>query len=223
MRKLIESFDVFVFDLDNTLVETNFNYIYNLIKKTINNLGGIIPDQILAQAFWYAEKNREECIENNFHLSSSEFWKLFRKYDFPEKRVKYTKVIKGVDEVLQSLNEKGKELAIITNTTPLIAIAEVRMLEIEMKFTKDNVLATGDNPNYDSKPHRHCLDCLKEVVFNNQDNFVYIGDSHEDALFSQNAKTPFVHFNINNSVLPANLEALTSFNNWQQFFELLIK
>ena len=221
MKKLIESFDVFVFDLDNTLVETNFNYVYELIINTIKTLGGLVPDQILAQAFWYAEKDREECIENHFHLSSSEFWKLFRKYDLPEERVKYTKVIKGVDEVLQSLKEQGKELAIITNTTPFIAIAEVRMLA--MKFSKDNVLAVGEHVKYTPKPHRHSLDYLKEFVFDNQGNFVYIGDSYEDALFAQNAKTPFVHFNINDSALPVNLESLTSFNNWQQFSELLIK
>jgi len=220
VKKLIDSFDVFVFDLDNTLVFTNFDYIYNLIKKTINNLGGIIPDKALAKKFWYAEIDGRECIWNNFKLPYHRFWHKLREYDIPEERTKRTEVMVGVNSVLQSLKDNNKKLAIITNAYPLIAIAEIRLLAI--KFNKDNVLALGDNTRYTPKPHRHSLDCLREV-YNNQTNFVYIGDSHGDALFAKNSETPFVHFNINNSELPSDLESLTSFNDWQVFNELLIK
>ena len=225
MKKLIDSFDVFVFDLDNTLVITNFDYIYCLIKETINNLGGIIPDQILAKKFWYAEINGKECVEKYFNLSFHEFWKLFREEDKVKERVKYTKVIDGVNSTLQFLKDNGKEIAIITNAYPSVAVAEIRMLEIDFSEDKDKILATGGdgNPIYNPKPHRHCLDYLKDYVFQDKDNFVYIGDSHEDALFAKNAKTSFVHFNISDSELPSNLKALISFSSWKVFNELLIK
>ncbi len=220
MKKLIDGFEVFVFDLDNTLVYLDFNYAYNNIISTIKELNGIIPDQKLAKEFWFAEKNRDQCIQNHFDLLSSDFWRVFRKNDIPEERIKHTKVFNGVNSILKSLVDNGKELAIITNATIPIAIAEIRILDT--KFTNKNVLAVGENPRFISKPHRHSLDYLKLYVFSDKKDFVYIGDSHEDSLFASNAKIPFVHFNINNSDLPFNFKSIASFNDWEKFDKLLI-
>ena len=107
MKKLIDSFEVFVFDLDNTLVYLDFNYAYKIIISTIEELEGIIPDQKLAKEFWFAEKNRDQCIKNHFNLSSLDFWRVFRKYDIPEERMKHTKIFKGVNSILRYLVDNG--------------------------------------------------------------------------------------------------------------------
>ena len=118
---LVDNLKGIIFDLDNTLVKISDDYLYDVVKNTLNEIG------------YRGEINREQSIlfwrsidKNNYiiktwNVDNDTFWKSFRKYDNVDGRISNTKIFDDV-YLLRKLNNK---IGIFTESIKDIALAEI--------------------------------------------------------------------------------------------------
>jgi phosphoglycolate phosphatase-like HAD superfamily hydrolase len=115
-----------MFDLDGTLVYTEWSYRYKLLKQIINDLRGTIKDIHDINRFWF-KSGRNDFIKNNFDIEPELFWKKYIQYDLPEKRIKSTYAFSDVD-FIKKLKDKGYKTGIVTGSSKRIASVEIKLL-----------------------------------------------------------------------------------------------
>ena len=83
-------YEAVIFDLDGTLVSTDFQHRRILIDKVFSDLKVDKCEDDLVNQFWF-DVNRNELIQKNFNIKPEIFWKTYKKYDSAELRSKFTK------------------------------------------------------------------------------------------------------------------------------------
>jgi FMN phosphatase YigB (HAD superfamily) len=216
---LLPNHDGFIFDLDMTLVETDFDTcILQSILATIRELKGVIPEADLVRRFWYGSIHRDECIYRQFALDPDVFWKAFRHHDTPEFRLAHTTVVPGARETLLSLREQAKKVAIITASVAHMAEPEIEMLD----FAFDEHFSVSESPDFEPKPDPQSLQLMIQTLAVQPGRTVYTGDSYEDCRFANNAGVRFVHFDRGRGITMP-YEPNATFNDWQQYLSLAVE
>ena len=217
-KLLGQAYDLYIFDLDRTLVMTPFDYIYQCIVATVQELGGIIPNRQLAETFWLGRMHRDHCIFTQFNLQPEVFWPAFRKYDTPENRAANTHVIPGAVAALERLKDKDKKTAIITAATPIIARAEIALIGFEF----DGVLALSENNEhrFKSKPDPESMRHMMKQFGVTANRTLFTGDSTEDDRFAQAANVDFAHFDDQDGRRVLDYQPVASFSDWSRFLSL---
>ncbi len=183
MRKAI------IFDLDGTLVFTLPSFKYEVMVKTLSELGMNVFRKEEIDEFWYGT-DRDSIIKKYFKVEPQRFWEIFNKYNKLERRIKYTEIYEDV-HVLKSLKEKYKlKLGIITSNPYPIAKKEIELLEREgIEFDS---IVTPNYPEEKPKPNPELVErCLKELEVKKED-IVLVGDAEEDWLMAKNAGISFI-------------------------------
>jgi len=214
---LAEAYELYVFDLDRTLVETESDYIVACLTATIETLGGIVPQIDLIHSFW-VKPNRDHFIRRSFGLDPDKFWPLFNQIDSPSGRVARTRPIAGASAVLRQLKqEKGKKLAVITGAMPEVAAAELALLDVEL----DGFFALGDNgaAGIPSKPHPKSIFLLQQELGISGEKMLFTGDSFEDNVFCRNGNLDFVHYQHDGECRLVHTPVAV-FANWNHFMHL---
>ena len=178
-----------IFDLDGTLVYTLPSFKYEVMVKTLSELGMNVFRKDEIDEFWYGT-DRDKIIEKYFRVEPQRFWEIFSKYNKPERRVEYTEVYEDV-HVLRSLKEKYKlKLGIITSNPYPIAKKEVELLEREgIEFDS---IVTPNYPEEKPKPNAKLVErCLKELGVEKKD-VLLVGNGEEDWLLAKNAGIAFI-------------------------------
>jgi HAD superfamily hydrolase (TIGR01549 family) len=171
-----------MFDLDGTLVYTNWSYRYNVVKQIINDLRGTIKDIHDINRFWF-KSGRNDFIITNFNLEPELFWEKYVQYDLPEERIKYTKPFPDVD-FIKKLKEQRYKTGIVTGSPRHIASAEIKLLG-EDNF--DEVVFAHHSNGILPKPNPHGLEKCMELLGVSKEESIYVGNSDEDIFASRNA------------------------------------
>ncbi|RLI98117.1 MAG: hypothetical protein DRP00_02665 [Candidatus Aenigmatarchaeota archaeon] len=207
-----------IFDLDGTLVYTLPSFKYEVMVKTLSELGMNVFRKDEIDEFWYGT-DRDKIIEKYFRVEPQRFWEIFSKYNKPERRVEYTEVYEDV-HVLRSLKEKYKlKLGIITSNPYPIAKKEVELLEREgIEFDS---IVTPNYPEEKPKPNAKLVErCLKELGVEKKD-VVLVGNGKEDWLLAKNAGIPFILIEREDNKLEieGNCEKIKSLYELEKFLE----
>ncbi|MDP3966432.1 MAG: HAD-IA family hydrolase [archaeon] len=177
-----------LFDLDGTLVSTEYRHREIVVGKTLEHFGKGFPSKEILEKFWF-EGNRSRIIKEFFELDVLEFWKFYQKYDTPELRKFYTTPFKDV-EVLPYFKEKGYKLGIVTSAPPEIAEIETEMIG---KSLFDKIVVAHSKNGFLPKPNPDgIIKCLHALSLNNYEA-IFIGNSDEDTGAARNASVTSVH------------------------------
>lgn len=209
---IIDKYKLIVFDLDGTLVHTTAEYRYFIVPKVLRKLAksGEISLKLIDR-FWF-DADRDEVISEYFECNPTQFWKLFNKEDSLEERAKYTHVYDDVGMSLKKLKKMNKLLAITTGAPKRLAQMETELLPQNM-FTK---VISVTSTRYKDKPHPESLfGCLKFCEVKPHEA-VYIGNSSEDAKYSEAANVDFVY--LERKEHPFKGKALTTIHSLHQLF-----
>ncbi len=205
---------VFLFDLDSTLVKTEWSYILAILRQVIKNCGGrVFPEVDMLEAFWVGNGiPRDDFIKSALKIKPTDFWREYHHLDLPESRLTRTSVISGVENNLNLLNDNGKLLGIVTAAYPALAQAEAGLINV----TFDSVLSVSMHPELRPKPAPDGLLWSMEQLGCSQDETIYVGDSAEDYAFAMAAGVDFIHYQHHGVMLfyGQQEQPLATFDNW---------
>jgi len=174
----------FLFDFDNTIVDTN-EYNKLIFSKTLLKYDVKVSDDYINEFFAKHIGNTIREIytfivkELDKELSVDELLETDKTMQISN--VSNVKIINGFFELLERLIEERKTLHIYTNRRMDTLQPILKNLGL-LKYFSNIVSCVDVGIN---KPDIDCLGSLKMDILNNSD-YVYIGDSDVDAEFAKN-------------------------------------
>jgi len=179
-------FDLYVFDLDGTLVDTRVdiaeavNHVLQLHTRPTSDLKTVISwvgdglDDMMSRAFATTEPEFiDQLVEE------------FRSY-YREHCTDFSHIYEGCSQTLSSLKEQGAHLSVLTNKPQDLSLEILRRLGIFEYF--DHVVGPTD-PEL-RKPNPSNLFSLMRDVGASAERTLMVGDSRNDILVALNAHVP---------------------------------
>ncbi len=214
LNKLRERY-LFLFDLDLTLVKTDWSYTLAVLRQVIKSCGGhVFPESEMLEDFWVGNGvSRNDFIKKILKLKPSNFWREYHQLDLPESRVARTVVIPGVERSLHWLKAKNKLAGVVTAAYPALAQAELALLD----FNFDSVLSVSLHQELRPKPEPDGLLWSMERLGCSREETVYVGDSAEDYACALAAGVDFIHYQHEASLFSYDKQRqpLLIFDNWE--------
>ncbi len=171
-----------IFDLDGTLVYTEPEFRYDVVRKTLKDFNKTTTDKIINR-IWF-EAKRDKIIKEEFKIKPKDFWKNFEKYNIPKLSKKHTFVFEDIG-FIDELKEKGFKIAIVTGSPKHLTDFEIDLIGKE-KF--DAVVRARHSEGIKPKPEPHGIqECLKKLN-TKPEEAIFIGNSDEDIESAKNAK-----------------------------------
>ena len=190
----INNYDLFIFDLDDTLIKTE-EYHYKIWLKTLQDI--INPDFTFTYNFFSSKfHSKEEYSIKNYivnDLKLNNFNEIINKknslfFEFINKEKNNIKLIDGTEEFINYIIKNNKKFIIVTNSSKKILEFYLELFPILKKSTKNYCIEDFIN----KKPSPDCY--LK--VINDFSNYKMIG--FEDSitgihsLYTSNRLTSYI-------------------------------
>jgi len=189
------NFDCFLFDLDNCLLNIPHpsEYFDNILVETIKRLTGApLPNRQERNKFWYSGEKYIEILKKWGVGDLNHFWMHFDEIDFKHRKElllkKQLTLFEDVREALENLFEKGKKIAIISNSADYIV--EYIVKEFNIKHFFHEILGLGfDKDQGIAKPSpAGILSLLKKLNYDpNDSKALMTGDSILDVYAAKRA------------------------------------
>ncbi len=180
---LLEEKKGIIFDLDDTLVETDPNYIERIVNLTLKKLGyNRKASMEECSSLWYGI-NKEEKIKKMWGLNPRFFWETFRRYDTVEGRMENTRIHDDV-KALENL-DKELRIAVLTSATEKIALAEMDLLQPYLKISYSVIIDSYGHIK--DKPEPDGIYKSLELLGIKSKEAIMVGDSESDILAAQAA------------------------------------
>lgn len=214
LKKLLEKYAHYSFDLDGTLVVTTKKYRCNLLKKVVEKLGGEIKSAHIIDKFWF-DARREEVIKKEFKVDVEKFWEFFVKWDIPEERSKHTFPYRDAEPALKKLKNAGKITSVITGSPHAVAQMEIKKLN---GVSCDFYLPLHGSV-FNPKPDPASLRFVIRKTSTLTKNTLYIGNSNDDAYYAKNAGVSFVYLERKEYVFNLESYAIAKISSLEELFE----
>jgi phosphoglycolate phosphatase len=176
-------FDLYLFDLDGTLVDTRrdlaeaVNHVLQLHARPVADLTTVVS--------WVGD-GLDDIMKRAFHTDESEFVNdlvdEFRSY-YMAHCTDFSYVYEGCSETLTSLQEGGAHLSVLTNKSQDLSLEILERLGILQFF--DHVVGSSDAAL--RKPNPSNLLSLIRDIGTSKERTLMVGDSRNDILVARNA------------------------------------
>lgn len=176
-------FDLYLFDLDGTLVDTRHdiaeatNHILQLHARPVVDVVTVVS--------WVGD-GLDDMMKHAFQTDEGEFVDElvdeFRSY-YMDHCTDFSYIYGGCSETLTSLRERGAHLSVLTNKPQDLSLEILRRLGILRHF--DHVVGPGDADL--RKPNPFSLLSLIRDVGTSRERTLMVGDSRNDVLVARNA------------------------------------
>ena len=176
-------FDLYLFDLDGTLVDTRrdlaeaVNHVLQLHARPVADLATVVS--------WVGD-GLDDLMKRAFHTDESEFVNdlvdEFRSH-YMAHCTDFSYVYEGCSETLTSLQERGSHLSVLTNKSQDLSLEILERLGILQFF--DHVVGSSDADL--RKPNPSNLLSLVRDIGTSKERTLMVGDSRNDILVARNA------------------------------------
>ncbi len=173
--------DVFLFDLDGTLVDSSGD-IYEAVLHTLNILGfpPLPKEEVIKHVGYGGKKLLEGVLKTKDENTIEKAVDIFRDFYFSNP-VKYSVLYPGIKDFLKKLKEKNKKIGVVTNKYEDISMKVLKGLGIDSFI---DVLVGGDTTK-EKKPSPEPVKYALNTLGGGE--AVIIGDSETDVLAGKNA------------------------------------
>lgn len=164
-------YDVVVFDVDGTLINTEETILFSLQHMLLRMTGHLYPFEKLYFALGITGAEALRWLELPEPDKAMEMWLAYMgRYEYLQKP------FDGIDEIVQWLNAAGVRLGIVTSRTK----PEFQKSTAQYNFIKyfDTVVNADDTVKH--KPEPEPMLCLLEKMAAEPSKVLYIGDSVYD-------------------------------------------
>ncbi|MDP3147992.1 MAG: HAD-IA family hydrolase [Ignavibacteria bacterium] len=180
---MIKNIELFVFDLDGTLTESS-ETIHQTTLKTFEHFGRVVhlPKEELDKRI--GEHFQTIFDDLNIHVDDvEEFINVYKTiyFDF----IHTTKLYPGVEEILLSLKEKGKKIALLTTKGQEQAQNILHHFKLEKYF--DEIMGRRNGIKHKPSPEPLLFICNALSV--SPEQTLMVGDTEVDVQCGKNANT----------------------------------
>ena len=176
-----------LFDLDGTLVSTRPDYRYQVVGRTLSDLGRR-ADRCAVDAFWFGAE-RNAIIQAAFDVEPDLFWATYARHDLADVRATYTSVF-GDLGALDKLQALGVKLGIVTNAPAHVARVELALVGMD-RFA--SIVVANASHGIRPKPMPDgILACLQAMALG-ADEACFVGNAAEDLAAARAARVLSVH------------------------------
>lgn len=169
-----------IFDIDGTLVHTKPDYIFNTVRRVLNELGNTIKlENKEITRFWFG-MDRDEII-SSWKIKPQDFWNSFRKQDDIDIRKNFIEAY-GDIWVLEKMKENGIKLGALSNAPPWVVAINMEKIHVEFDCII-NTFGTSVRP----KPDPHGIEECMHLFGTKPDGTIMIGNGLEDHLAAKAA------------------------------------
>ncbi|PIU75698.1 hypothetical protein COS75_03025 [Candidatus Pacearchaeota archaeon CG06_land_8_20_14_3_00_35_12] len=180
------AYSAVIFDIDGTLVHTMPEYRYELIGKSLKELGAKFSEKA-ADRFWF-EGDRDAIIRECFNLEPKIFWPVFVKNDFPEMRKKSSRAYDDID-IVKELRQKVCKTGIVTGAPPHVVKMNLDLIGEE---NYDAIVIANYITKIKTKPHPQGLEECLNLLNVDKSEAIYVGNGDEDIMTAKNAEVDSV-------------------------------
>ena len=215
----IEMYKLIVFDLDGTLMDTSAGVKYSM-HQTLTELGEqniseeliskFIGPPIMDSFQTFLGYSREKALQGT---------EIFKKC-YQEKGVMMAMVYPSLEDVLLTLTNAGKTLAVATNKTHDNAIKILQIFHIDKYFSHIQGNIPGDKCSKSEIINRFINECQVR-----KEETVLVGDARQDEEAARNAGIDFVAvtygFDFSQETSTRDIECVKLCNNPNEIIEFL--
>ncbi|MFX1279245.1 MAG: HAD family hydrolase [Promethearchaeota archaeon] len=190
-------FDVFLFDLDGTLLNLGDigPYADMLLEETLINLKTPnIPDKHERRQFWGSGDNYIEILNKWEVPQANKFWEYFDKVDFKHRKIMYSQnkisLFEEVEEVLKKIynHKEDKKIAIVSNTADYVVDFIIKQFNISSYFHEIFSMGSKNDEKLAKPSPSGILSILKKFEYDqNIHRALMIGDSISDIIAAKKA------------------------------------
>lgn len=179
----MKSAELFVFDLDGTLIDSKTDLVNSVnATRASMNLDALSVETISSYVGDGAPTLIKRALSTATELQLEEALRYFLAY-YREHMLDATTLYPGVREALDELHAAGKPMAILTNKPVKFSVTLIERLGLHGHFFK----IYGGNSFPEKKPHPGGLQALMEERSTGPERTVMIGDSAVDMQTARNA------------------------------------
>ncbi len=181
----MKSFDLYVFDLDGTLVDT-LGDITTAVNSALNDLeyDPLAPNQVKRLLGFGTQYMMSGAMKTDKPALLTKAEQLFKQY-YREVGLQTTKPFPGIIQTLESIKDNGSKLAIATNKPTEGAYQILNGLGLTSTF---GIIIAGDSLSI-QKPDPEVLHHILEHFKMDVEKAVMIGDMDVDMITGKNAGT----------------------------------
>jgi phosphoglycolate phosphatase len=189
------NFDLYIFDLDGTLLDLG-NIGFHADQILVNTLKKLdvteIPLKVKRDKLWSSGGNFKNVLSQWGLSDSNKFWKVYDKTDFEKRKALLNadkiKLFQDTTYMLDLIynHQENKKLAICSNTANYIVNFFLKHFKINQYFHE--IFSMGENNQKFAKPSpKGILSIMRKLKINSK-LALMIGDSIHDIKAARNAK-----------------------------------
>ena len=178
-------YDVWLFDFDGTLVDTEWSYTREVFDRVGDRLGRRFTDQE-AEVLWHGLGGSRDVHLRNWGVDPAEFWPAFHDIEDPTARAEATYLY---DDALP-VGDIDAPTGVVTHCAEFLADPIIDHLDVADWF--DVVVCCDDDTGW--KPDPRPIELALEALGADPDaRGVYAGDAASDVGAAKNAGLDAVH------------------------------
>ncbi|MBI5398241.1 HAD-IA family hydrolase [Candidatus Woesearchaeota archaeon] len=180
------SYKAILFDLDGTLLHSAPTLRYELVMRTLDDLGASAPDHYIDRRYidqWWFECDRTRIIKEHFRVDPEAFWKALQRHNTEELNKQHIQTYDDVS-VLRELREQGYNTGVVTGTPRHLAQCKIGLLGEELF---DVIIVCDSINQVKPKPDPDGLQKAMFLLGVQPGATIYVGNAYEDVLAAKNA------------------------------------
>jgi len=178
-------YDVWLFDFDGTLVDTEWSYTREVFDRVGDRLGRRFTDRE-AEVLWHGLGGSRNPRLRSWGIDPEEFWPAFHAIEDPQARAEATYLY---DDALR-VGELDQPTGVVTHCAEFLADPVIDHLDVADWF--DAVVCCDDDTGWKPDPRPIEL-ALRDVGVGSGAHGVYAGDAASDVGAAMNAGLDAVH------------------------------
>lgn len=185
----LDAYDVWVFDLDGTVVDVDWAYTREVFDRVGDRLGQTFTDEE-AHLLWHGLGGSRDDQLRLWGYDPKSFWDVFHDVEDPMARAEATYLHPDAERLIREIDAPK---AILTHSQEFLATPVLSRLDIADWF--DTVVCCTDELGWkpDPEPVRYTLDALGALDAADTGRVILAGDSPSDVGAAWNTGLDAIH------------------------------
>jgi phosphoglycolate phosphatase len=153
---VVGAYDVWLFDLDGTIVDADWAYTREVFERVGDRLGREFSDRE-AEIIWHGLNGARDPQLRAWGIDPAEFWPVFHDEEDPHARAEATYVHDDAADLIADVQRAGHPIGVVTHCQQFLADPVLDHLDIRDWF--DAVLCCSEEVGWkpDPRPVEHTL------------------------------------------------------------------
>lgn len=186
---ITEEYDFWLFDLDGTLIDAEWEYIRSVFDRAGEKLGREFTDRE-AEYIWHGLGGKRDALLQEMGVDPTSFWAVFHEAETPSERAAASKLYDDAAVLLATINRDETPIGVVTHCQEFLTQPVLAELELAEWF--DAVVCCSEQIGWKPNPspvHR----AMEALEVDSDHHGVLVGDAAVDIGAAWNAGLDGIH------------------------------